>query len=209
MSAIQIASRLEISLEVVAACREVSNARIQQFVERVKNSPAASSIIAHNKARLTKMAEVTDEEKLRTKLRTLSGRYTEIAVKEFQGTRYIVGTTSEILIEEVPYDLGPYTVWLNIEALKRGSAHDHHFLPSRDPQTSSRFMHHTAGGESHPLLRSAHTCWGTFGPMINQAIDDGDVAHLLQLLRTYLSRYNAASPFVRIENIMHARRIER
>jgi hypothetical protein len=145
-----------------------------------------------------------------TKLRALP--FTHFKAIANNGKNYLVGETKPILIdvgmnsrriEQRVYHLGVYRVYVSANAMLTNNLTDIHMIPLKSPNTSSRFMHHTAFPEAgeHPLSFRTNTCWGDIGSVIKSYVADADIPELFRGLGFYLARYNISSPLVSINNL--------
>lgn len=127
--------------------------------------------------------------------------------------RYLVAHTKPVIIMDGgPYDMGPYTVYLPMDLLTRGTNSEHlHLVPDRAPETGCRHPHHVvrAGEHKIPWAVASQTCWGGFGSVMTRILRDGDLVDLLRNIMIYLTRYDAHSVLTQISNCPHAQQITR
>lgn len=136
---------------------------------------------------------------------------------------YLYGITQEIVLVHEgssKYNLGPYGVFLPLDALLRGQYDGIQLVPQWDPMTRGRHPHHTASqpvssftGEyvtpQHYLDYRPSTCWGGFGAIVMSCLHDGDIVELFRTVGVYLGRYDPHSPLLGggIDSVAHKKRV--
>ena len=95
------------------------------------------------------------------------------------------------------WDMGPYQIYLPVEAFFSSIASLWQFIPDRMPTVWARTPHHKAGSHnaSEPKFWKAETCWGSFGSVMTTLQADADIPETFRTLYFYVTRYNPGSVY--------------
>ena len=105
----------------------------------------------------------------------------------------IAAETGPLTLEGVY--LGPFSVRLRVDLLKAGRCDAGCFaVVALDPHPAS-----CSPETTHPHVRDKALCAGEAAAAIEAALEEGRVCDAFLLVRSVLSTYNAASPYVRLE----------
>lgn len=222
---IKIAKQAKIDEEFVEELKDIALARahtMQRQVERA-DPRMRDALLKQYGPHISRIARLFDPKASGrsgldyelTRLKQL--RYQWYRVIEYEGTRYLCGVTTPVTaVELIPenrqgqtprtWDIGRYIIAFPVRDLKSATVDGLHLIPERAPKTYHRHFHHH--GSEHdarsPFDHKPATCWGSFGGIVVDDAQCGDIPDLFRNMRFYVERVDMDSLYVRISNLEEA-----
>ena len=155
-----------------------------------------------------------------TRLKQL--RYEKYKVIEHDGKRYLSAMTTPVTATELlsdfdrelgktpqTWEVGRYIIAFPVSDLKSAVVDGLQLIPERAPKTYYRHFHHHGDfrhndNERHPLEHKPATCWGSFGGIVVDDAQCGDIPDLFRNMRFYVERVDMNSLYVSIANLEQA-----
>ena len=160
------------------------------------------NLLKEKRETIANIKVLTDLDRLATSLRCLPYSGFDVVDDFFVGRTLPITMVSNAMKN---YDAGEYLVFVRTEDFLGGMVKVG-LIPVKDPKTYARTPHHYATDTPrsiNPWLWPVSTCLGGFGSLLANTYQYFNLPEMFRAWHMYLSRYNEASPLVRIHYCEH------